>query len=130
VKRYVEEPGSEAVRALLAEGPPSAARFSEVEISSALARRCREGAFPAAERDRAITQLREDFRSLSLVETTAGVVGKGVSLLCRHRLRAADALQLAACLELREHLGLPVRFVAYDERLLGAARSEGLATAP
>ncbi len=130
MKRYVEEPGSEAIRVLLAEGSPSAARFSEAEIASALARRCREGAFPAAERDRAITRLREDFRTLSLVETTAGVVGKAVALLCRHALRAADALQLAACLELREHLGLPVRFVAYDQRLLAAARNEGLATAP
>ena len=129
MKRYVEEPGSETVRALLAEATPTSARFSEVEIASALARRCREGAFPAAERDRAMTQLREDFRTLSLVETTGGVVGKAVSLLGRHPLRAADALQLASCLELRERLDLPVRFIAFDERLLAAARSEGLATA-
>ncbi len=130
MKRYVEETGSEAVRTLLDEGTPSTARFSEAEIASALARRCREGAFPPGERDRAITRLREDFRTLSLVETTAGVVAKAVSLLCRHPLRAADALQLAAGLELRQHLGLPVLFVAFDERLLAAARSEGFATAP
>lgn len=130
MKRYVEEPGSEAVRTLLARETTATARFSEVEIASALARRCREGAFPAEERDRALTRLREDFRVLSLVETTAAVVRKAVSLLSRHPLRAADALQLAACLEFREHLSLPVRFVAFDERLLAAARNEGLATAP
>lgn len=130
MKRYVEEPGSETVRTLLAGASPSTARFSEVEIASALARRCREGAFAGAERDRALAQLREDFRTLFLVETTASVVAKAVSLLGRHPLRAADALQLAACLELRERLGLPVSFVAFDERLLASARSEGFATVP
>ena len=130
MKRYVEEVGSESVRTLLAEATPVSTRFSEVEIASALARRCREGAFPLSERDRAITQVREDFRGVSLVETTPGVVGKAVSLLVRHSLRAADALQLASCLELQERLGLPVRFVAFDDRLIAAARTEGLTTAP
>jgi predicted nucleic acid-binding protein len=48
----------------------------------------------------------------------------------RQTLRAADALQLASCLELRERLDLPVVFVAWDKRLLDAARAEGLDTRP
>jgi predicted nucleic acid-binding protein len=130
VKRYVEEAGSEPVQALLAEATAASARFSEVEIASALARRCREGAFPPDERDRALTQVREDFRGVTLVETTPAVVARAVALLVRHPLRAADALQLASCLELQEQLGLPVRFVAFDDRLSPAARSERLSTTP
>jgi predicted nucleic acid-binding protein len=129
VKRYVEEAGSDAVRSLLAEGLPATSRFSEVEIVSALARRCREGAYPTEERDRAIGQVREDFRTLSLVELTTTVVERALGLLARHPLRAADSLQLASCLELQERLGQPVPFAAFDVRLIGAARAEGLSIA-
>jgi predicted nucleic acid-binding protein len=129
VKRYVEETGSDSIRTLLAEGLPATSRLSEVEIVSALARRCREGAFPVEERDRAIRQVREDFRTLSLVELTTAVVEKATALLAGHALRAADALQLGSCLELQERLGLPVPFAVFDFRLMAAARAEGLSIA-
>lgn len=130
VKRYLEEPGADAVRALLDDALLATARFSEPEVASALSRRCREGSFPRAERDRALEALRQDFGVLFLVETTAEVVERSRDLVVRHPLRAADSLQLAACLELRDRLALPVRFVACDERLLKAARDEGLETGP
>lgn len=49
-----------------------------------------------------------------------------IELLARHELRAGDALQLAACVYLAERAGTTVRFVAYDLRLVEAARREGL----
>jgi predicted nucleic acid-binding protein len=128
VKRYVAESGSEAVRQLIEEGLCAASRLSEAEVASSLARRCREGEFPERERDRALAALREDFGSLLIVEVTGEVVARGVTLLVRHRLRAADALQLSSCLELRDRLRFPVRFIAYDGRLVEAAGREGLET--
>jgi len=125
-KRYVEEPGSDRVRSLLVGGLVATSRISEVEVASALARRCREGGFSETERDRAIQALHSDLRSLFVVEVTATVNRKSVSLLKRHPLRAADALQLASCLELAEQLHLGVRFVAFDSRLHKAAADEGL----
>ena len=130
MKRYVEEPGSDVVRGLLGQGVAATARFSEAEVASALARRCREGAFSMVERDRALVALRADFAALELVETTAAVIAKSVGLLARRTLRASDALQLASCLEVRERLSLPVAFVAWEIRLLDGARAEGLATRP
>jgi predicted nucleic acid-binding protein len=65
-----------------------------------------------------------------VVEVTPALVATSVALLQRHALRAADAIQLAACCELRERLKQAVRFVAFDRRLLAAARGEGLKTAP
>jgi hypothetical protein len=47
------------------------------------------------------------------------------ALLLRHPLRASDAIQLASCLYLRRELNQPVPFVAFDQRLLEAARGEG-----
>ena len=127
MKRYVEEAGSSQVRALLGRGLVATSRLSESEIASALARRSREGAFPRAERDRALSALRRDFATLVLVEASAAVVDRSVGLLARHVLRSADALQLASCLEFGERLREAPVFVAWDRRLCDAARAEGLA---
>ncbi|MEO1369817.1 MAG: type II toxin-antitoxin system VapC family toxin, partial [Acidobacteriota bacterium] len=74
VKRYVDEPGSEAVRTRLREELPAAARLTEVEVASAIERRCREGSVAPADRDRAVSALRRDVRSFLMVELTASVV--------------------------------------------------------
>ncbi|HVT57089.1 MAG TPA: type II toxin-antitoxin system VapC family toxin [Thermoanaerobaculia bacterium] len=137
VKRYVEEQESGAVRALLKHGLLATSRATELEVASALARRCREGAFPVAERDRMLAALRHDIASMYVVELTGEVVRRGIALLSHQpapdselRLRAADALQLASCLELGERLGVMPCFVCCDERLVATARHAGLATAP
>lgn len=130
-KRYVAETDSEHVQELLEGGMILAiARLTEVEVASALARRCREGAFSAADRDRALRALTRDLDTFYIVEMSPRVTARAVALLARTALRAADAVQLASCLELREALRHPCTFVCYDERLLDAARGEGLATAP
>lgn len=48
-KRYVEEPESGRVRELLARSLVATSRITEIEIASALARRCREGDFSDGE---------------------------------------------------------------------------------
>jgi len=118
------------VRSLLDGGIAATSRLSEVEIASALARRCREGAFAPDERDRALVALHRDFAALFVVELTSEVVARAASLLTRLELRATDSVQLASCLELRDRLRVPCLFVCSDARLLAAARQEGLATAP
>lgn len=44
-------------------------------------------------------------------------------------LRAGDAVQLASCLQLQDSLEGPLVLVAFDERLLAAARKERVAVA-
>ena len=126
VKRYVREAGSSVVRRLLQESAAAASRLSEVEIASALARRCREGALTVSARDRALAALRSDFLSLYVVELSAEICNATYDLLLRHRLRASDAIQLASCIQLQKHVGAPVRFIVYEARLTDAARGEGL----
>ncbi len=126
VKRYVNEPHSAKVRRLLGRGPFATSRLSEVEVASALVRRCREGAFSAADRDRILAALCDDFRAMYVVEITGDVSQRACSLLTAHRLRASDAVQLASATYLQELLDHPVRFVAFDERLTDAASAEGL----
>ena len=127
VKRYVEEKDSQFVRTHLAAGPCAASRLSEVEVASALCRRHREGYLKRSQRDIGLEALRADCEDLFLVELSSLVTARATELLTRHNLRAADALQLASCLELRQELRSPdVPFLAFDERLCEAAKREGL----
>lgn len=114
----------------LAAGPAATARLSAVEVASALARRCREGGFSEAERDRALAALEADFSALHAVELSAPVVLEARGLVTRHPLRAGDAIQLSSALLLRRELSEPITFVAYDDRLKAVAKAEGLAVAP
>ena len=130
MKRYASEAGSVGVRRLLAADVVATSRLSEVEIASALIRRAREGAFSARERDRALAALASDVASIHVVELVPEVTTKARGLLLRHPLRAGDAIQLASCVFLQQELGESVPFVAFDERLRTAARTEGLSLVP
>ena len=99
-------------------------RLSEIEVASALARRCREGTLDRQDRERAIAALRVDMDSLAVVELTGELAGMAIALLSRHPLRAGDSVQLASCLYLRTHLE-DLRVLAFDDRLNDAARAEG-----
>jgi predicted nucleic acid-binding protein len=126
VKRYVRETGSNAVRRLLASGVAASSRLSEVEISSGIARRTREGALTIRQRDRMLTALQRDLPALAIVEIVPEVTAEARALLLRHPLRASDAIQLASCIYLQRQLAQSVPFVAFDRRLLDAARAERL----
>jgi predicted nucleic acid-binding protein len=112
---------------LLRANQAATSRLSEVEVASALVRRTREGAFSAQERDRALASLADDLAALIVVELTPEITAVARTLLLRHPLRAGDAVQLASCLYLRREMGEAVPFVAFDDRLVEAARHEGLA---
>jgi uncharacterized protein len=121
----VQEAGSARVRKLLDKGGVATSRLSEVEVASALARRCWEGDLTPEHRDRALAALRGDVAALYVIELLPEVTSAALELLVRHPLRAGDAVQLASCLRLRERADVDVRFVAFDSRLIEAARAEG-----
>jgi len=130
VKRYVRETGSKLVRRLISTAPPATSRFSEVEVASAVARRCRDGAFSIAARDRVLRALAADLAAFHLMELTEETAGLARALLLRHPLRAGDAIQLASCLVLQQALRSPVPMVAFDSRIRETAASEGLTVVP
>ncbi|MES1242931.1 MAG: type II toxin-antitoxin system VapC family toxin [Acidobacteriota bacterium] len=125
VKKYVEEQGSDLVRDRLLEGPAATSRLSEIEIASALARRCREGSLSQRDRDETLAVVRKDFQALIKVELSPQVVTIARELIAGYDLRAGDAVQLASCLFLRNR-GLNLEFLAFDGRLNQAARAVGL----
>lgn len=127
VKRYVRERESLRVRRLLGAGDVGLCRLSEVEVVSAFARLAREGAISVARRDAAVAAFVADLPAWTIVELHPDVTRTARRLLQQHTLRAGDAIQLGAALVLQEALGRPIQeFVAYDSRLIDAARAEQL----
>ena len=101
----MQEAGSAGVRRQIKIGRIATSRLSAIEVASALARRGREGAFTAAERDRGMKRLNADLSAWILVELTAELTADAQSLLVRHSLRSGDAVQLASCLYLQRETG-------------------------
>ena len=125
---YARQANSARTRALLAEDIVAVSRLAEVEIVSALARLARDGSISEARRDAGISTFVRDLGGWEIVEVSPEVTAGARGLLLRHRLRAGDAIQLASALLLQARLAEPLQaFVAFDARLLEAARSEGLA---
>lgn len=129
VKRYVEEDGTADLPPWLAAKVGATSRLSELEITSAVARRYRQREWTSAARDQILQWVRGDLASMHVIELESNVVRMANDLLLRHPLRAGDAIQLASCLALANQFDPPPRFLSFDRRLIAAAEAEGLQTA-
>ena len=119
LKRYVDEPDSDAADALLASDPSLlTARHTIVEVRRNLARLLGE-ADAAAARSAFIA----DLRSFSLVELDETTCETAAGIAELTGVRTLDALHLAAA----QRIGGPaVPFLTFDVRQAQAARSLGL----
>lgn len=126
----LDEKGTPAVAPIYEEDPAQAVWcLTEVEVTSALARRAREGL-----ETEAVERARRELKRLLDRSTEIGSVGKvrarAVRLLNTHTLRAADAVQLSAALTFCEEQPGSLPFVCLDDRLRDAARREGFPVLP
>ncbi len=136
VKRYVNEAGSDWVRAIV--GPASTnivsiADITRAEVTSALARRVREGMITLQERDELIETFRAHCATqYRIVPIQPWIIDLATELLQRHPLRAYDAVQLASNSMVNQSLIAyslpPLIFVIADDRLMAAAHSEAIRT--
>jgi predicted nucleic acid-binding protein len=134
-KRYVAETGSAWVTALTDPATGNEcwlAAIARVELLAALALRVRTGSLTAIQAQQAEQAFRRDlalhYHSLPISST---VLNEAMRLVGAYPLRAYDAVQLAAALELRSQratlTGLaPLTFVCADRNLNRAAAAEGL----
>ncbi len=132
-KRYLQETGTAWVQSL---ADPAAgndlylARITTVEVVSAVTRRQRGGHLTGAVAAGILAQFRQDLTAYGIVEITPALLSHAMTLAEVHGLRAYDAVQLAAVLELqasRAAGGLPpLTLVSADQELNAAATAEGL----
>lgn len=126
VKRYLPEPGASAVRTLFRRQRRIAvSRITYGEVAAAVARGWREKLLAEEARDTIFATLDADFSGFDVTEVRRAIIESIPALVLRQPLRAYDAVQLASALTLKER-GASVDFWAADDRLVDAARAEGL----
>jgi predicted nucleic acid-binding protein len=121
-KRYVAEPGSDAVLSLLMADPMwVSANHAYVEISVNLGRRLGERTLPIA-----TAQFERDWDAVRVVAMDDALCRRAAAIGVERNVRTLDALHLAAA----ERAGGPdVTFVTFDARLGDAARAMGFPVA-
>jgi predicted nucleic acid-binding protein len=131
-KRYIPETGTQWTLTWIVSTANNTILVSDiasVEMYSLLARRGRENFLPQANitilQALVLLHMQQEY----LVLTTHEMILAGArSLVNRYPLRTLDALHLAAALEARVIMAIPMTFVSADRNLLSAAASEGLLT--
>jgi len=130
----VDEVGSDWVRAIVvpaAANIVSIADITRAEVTSAFARRTREGIITLDERE-ALMQIFQAHCATQyrIVPTQPLIIDLATELPQRHPLRAYDAVQLASASLVNQSLiahGLsPLIFVTADDRLIAAAGGEAI----
>ena len=134
VKRYIDEPHSEAVAHLMDETlAVGTSAISRVEVGAALARAARGDRLDAEGAHGAREQFADDWPDFGKVPVTDRLLTRAEELAWKHGLRAYDAVQLAAALVCEETLTAldeSVLFACFDDELTAAANDEGLRTWP
>ncbi len=133
VKRYAGETGSDHVKDLTDPGAGNLiylAGITEVEVISAIARRKREQSLTESDAQIGIEMFSDDLiNQYRIIAITNELISRAAILVQTHILRAYDAVQLAAALQIsrfyagRMHF---ITFVSSDPPLNKAALVEGL----
>lgn len=122
-KRYIAEPGSEQVEAILHQATSLGVSVIIVpEIVSALNRRTREKLLTTPDYALIKQQLVEDVTDAEMIQLSSPVLARSIKLLEQHQLRGMDSLHIACAIEWKADI-----FVSSDRRQLAAAGEEGLA---
>jgi len=123
VKLVVEEPGSDAVDALIATSEHVVSSvIAYAECRSAIARGAKAGRLSAAPAVRSLDQLWDAVHTVGVDLRLSARAGE---LAARHLLRGMDALHLATALEIPAP-DVPVAFATFDRPLAQAARAQRL----
>jgi len=121
-KRYVEEVGSEQVRALCAEADALGVSVLVVpELISTLCRLVREGRLSSEDYGSLKSAVQADLSDADLCDLSQDAFEQTLRCLERHPLRSLDALHVGSALVYQ-----PDIFVSADRRQAKAAGREGL----
>jgi uncharacterized protein len=131
VKRYVQERGTAWVRSLTHRRTGNQillASITVVEVTAAVARRRAGKTITPAQASSFLSQFRKHVTGrYTILEITPGVLADAATLANRHVLRAYDAVQLGAALELNRISQGGIVLASADHELNAAATAEGLA---
>jgi uncharacterized protein len=122
----IEEPGTELALSWLREDQDIMLwGLTRLELASAIERRAREGLLRGRERSAALRRVQRIADDAHEIVDLAAVRARGIAVLARHALRAADAAQLGAALLVADPDPASLTAVVLDRRLASAAEREG-----
>ena len=127
VKLFIRESGTELVQRTVASSRVQATcELAYVEIRSALARREREGTLDRSDFSALLREFDEAWSGFFLIPVDRHLIQEAGDLAQGHRLRAYDAIHLAAGLRVAARTGKSVTFACFDRALATAAASLNL----
>jgi predicted nucleic acid-binding protein len=123
VKRYVSEPGSSRVTALLRRHDFLSSAITLVEAMSGLCRRRQNGDLSEDKFTAVLHRVRSDRIQWELVEVGAMVLSRAEEIVQgRVRLRSLDAIHIASLMTFQGTSGIHIPFVTGDGRQRDAAK--------
>ena len=131
VKRYVQEPGSEAVLRLWNESDRIAtSRVGYAEATAAFRRKQREEPDSSELIENALMVFKQEWTGVLVVEVSSALEAIVDRLLAKYSLRGFDAIHLSSALLIAGRLREEVVFCCWDDKLCQAARMAGFTTVP
>ena len=127
VKRYVREPGSTQVNALLRRHDCLSSAIAPVELLSALGRKKRSGDVSEEEFSMLVGRIQTDRLRWELVEVTSVVLNRAEDVIqASLPVRALDALHVASSMIFQDATSVRIPFVTGDLRQRDAANQLGV----
>ena len=126
VKRYVVEPGSSEVKALIGQAEVvGTSLISRAEVSAGLAKAIRTHALTTPQAETAAQLFRLDWPDLARLQLTEMTVARADTLAWVYSPRGYDSVHLASALLWQEVLGEAIPFATFDRHLWQAASQAG-----
>jgi predicted nucleic acid-binding protein len=130
-KRYVLEPGSPEVEALLREAEAiGTGLITRAEVSAAVSRLVRMGSLQLKEGESILKAFRRHWPDLTAIQLTEAVVEEADHLAWEHGLRGYDAVHLASATSWQRGLDRDVTLATFDVDLWEAGQRVGLGVWP
>ncbi|MDH3444678.1 MAG: type II toxin-antitoxin system VapC family toxin [Deltaproteobacteria bacterium] len=127
IKRYINEPGSAAVRRSLQQHALLSSAITPVEVVSAFLRRRREGDLTKAKFEALLRQVQTDRARWDLVEVSSMVLERAETLIEGFiPIGFLDAVQIASLITFQAVSGICIPFVTADSRQRDSATLRGL----
>jgi uncharacterized protein len=131
VKRYVAEPGTAEVFAVIAQADNiGTGLICRAEVAAAFAKSVRTRALTYGDALECLRSFRRDWSTIVRLQLTEQVVARADALTWDYGLRGYDAVHLASALVWQDSAREPVTLVTFDKPLWEAATQTGLIAYP
>jgi len=131
VKRFVAEPGTEAVNELISRAEVMGTSLvCRAEVAAAFAKAIRTGTLTPAGAAAALQEFRNEWPHLIRLQITDRLVAQADNMAWSHGLRGYDAVHLAAAMAWQDAFGMPVTLATFDRLLWLAAKHTGMLVFP